>query len=142
MTVTTAAATSFGIIMVIGLVAVVCALGYWWRDHRRAATWRVADGAVVGHADVSDVDGAAFHTVIEFTDSRGEAVRFRSFWTAATPEHRVGDILRVYYPSEHPQDAHIIGENAWVVRAAGAAGLVTAVLSAAIVVWLLRDAPR
>jgi hypothetical protein len=139
MTLITASLLPLGIFLVIGLACLLLAIGFGWRDYRRACTWSVAEGIVVKMVEQSDIDGHAFRPVVEFVDVHGERVRCGSSWGSDPPSYKVGDRVRVRYDPAASQRSQIVGQSLWLWLGLGGAGLAMVILTAALLAHVLAQ---
>jgi hypothetical protein len=124
--------------LILGLAGVVCAIGFGWRDYRRARTWPSADAVVAKMVEQSDIDGNTFRPVVEFTDTHGDRIRVGAYWGTRPPRYEVGARVRVCYDPLDPRRAQIIGENRSFLIALGSTGLAVAVVAAVLIRHILE----
>jgi len=99
---------SFGLLIVglasVALLAAVGALIYSWSFVHRAAR---ADGRVVQLVERQDGEFRTLYPAFTFRDAHGVEHRVISSVGSTPPDHRVGDAVRVLYPTDAPTGAKI-----------------------------------
>ena len=84
----------------IGLVMLVIALGFGINTALAISSSLTATGTVIDGGDSSG--GGKARALIEFTDSAGRPVQFRSNTASNPPEFQTGQKVKVYYKSSDP----------------------------------------
>lgn len=118
------------IALILGLVTIICLSGSTFLIRQRQqflAASREAQGIVIDHKATQHtrtVDGSrdhngriryhrkeiaeiSYHPIVEFTDARGNTIRFTSESGSNPPNHAQGETVSVRYIPDHPEKAEI-----------------------------------
>lgn len=88
---------------ICAVIALASAL-YCWHFVRTATA---ADGRVTQMVERQGEQGTLYSPVFSFRDTKGVEHLVHSSTASYPPEHQVGDVVRVLYLPERPQDAKI-----------------------------------
>jgi len=138
---------ALALFLLCGLACLVGSVWFGVRDYKRARTWCVTEGLVIGHAKARpgpDDEGITyFKQVVEFRDADGKLVRVRSTMAYRSRSRRkVGKAVRVCYPPGQPHKARIIGENRGAYLCFGIGGVAVAIAAAVGIEGILVGAVR